>query len=81
MCSFTTSTAIHTHSNGINNLQVDKIAKLGEAPYFDLYVTAPPPTGEVLTYVGTTEQELMYDPQTYLIDYKSNLSSKFDFRL
>ena len=51
------------------------IIALGDAPYFDLYLTLPSGT-EVLTYVDTTEQELMYEPQTYILNYTSNLSSK-----
>ena len=54
---------------------MDRVA-VGAEPYFDMLVTMPGTSTEVLVYVDTTEEDFMYDPQTYVSDYKSNLSSK-----
>ena len=57
---------------------MDRVA-LSTEPYFDMFVTEPGTTTEVLVYVDTTEEAFMYDPQTYVTDWKSNLSSKLQF--
>ena len=63
------------HTQTLIYFQMNRIAE-GSAPFFALWVTMPQSNDEVLAYVDTTEQELMYDPETYITDYKSNLSSK-----
>lgn len=43
--------------------------------YYYLRITDPdPPHSQVLVYLDTSEQKMLYDPITFQTDYKSNYS-------